>query len=111
LSCTIHSLDYETDRLFDGLISLPLLNTQHLAEKFCPEVGGLGLTRVAEFLKIEVGERHRALADAELTGRVLTTFLPNLNAQTIYDVYLDVEPGSSYIRPGALNNNNGDSKS
>ncbi len=99
-------LDYDTERMFDGLIALPLLNTQHLAERYCPEVGGLGLSRVAEFLGVDVGERHRALADAELTGRVLTCFLPNLNGQTIYDLYMNVDPGPSYIRPGSNNNGN-----
>jgi DNA polymerase III epsilon subunit family exonuclease len=100
-------LDYDTERLFDGLISLPLLNTQHLAERLCPEVGGLGLSRVACHLGVEVGERHRALADAELTGRVLTCFLRKLNGQTIYDVYLKTASENSYIRPGPSLNNNG----
>ena len=100
-------LDYDCDHYYDGLISLPLLNTQHLAERFCPELGGLGLTRIAEYLSIEVGERHRALADAELTGRVLAQFLPKLNDQTIYDVYLNNAPEASHIRPGpSINNNN-----
>jgi DNA polymerase III alpha subunit (gram-positive type) len=101
-------LDYDTDRLYCGLIVLPLLNTQHLAERFCPEVGGLGLSRVAQYLGIEVGERHRALADAELTCRVLSHFLPQLNDKTIYEVYLNGPSTASYIRPGlAPNGNNG----
>ena len=99
-------LDYDSDRLFEGLISLPLLNTQHLAERFCPEIGGLGLSRVAGHVGVEIGERHRALADAELTGRVLTYFLGKMNGQTIYDVYLDTADESSYIRPGPMGNNN-----
>ncbi len=99
-------LDYDTDRLFNGLILLPLLNTQHLAETFCPEVGGLGLSRVAEYLGVEIGERHRALADAELTAQILASFLSELNGQTIYDVYINSAPESSYIRPGTIANNN-----
>ena len=98
-------LDYDTDRLFDGLIALPLLNTQHLAEKFCPMIGGLGLSRVADHLGVLIGERHRALADAELTGRVLSCFLEQMNGQTIYDVYLDSAAETSYIRPGSPGNN------
>jgi DNA polymerase III epsilon subunit family exonuclease len=100
-------LDYDCDRLFDGLLALPLLNTQHLAERYCPGLGGLGLSRIAEHLCIEIGERHRALADAELTVRVLTHFLSELNDQTVYDVYLNNYPESSYIRPGpSMNGNN-----
>jgi DNA polymerase III epsilon subunit family exonuclease len=98
-------LDYDSDRMFDGLISLPLLNTQHLAERYCPEIGGLGLSRVADYLGIEIGERHRALADAELTGRVLTNFLGKVNGQTIYDVYLNTAAENSYIRPGPNGSN------
>jgi len=97
-------LDYDTDRLYNGLISLPLLNTQHLAERFCPKIGGLGLTRVAEHLGLEVGERHRALADAELTGKVLMKFLEQTNGETIYDIYSTIPPEPSYIRPGCYNN-------
>jgi DNA polymerase III alpha subunit (gram-positive type) len=93
-------LDYDCDRLYDGLLSLPLLNTQHLAEKFCPGLGGLGLSRIAEHLGVEIHERHRALADAELTGRVLTCFLSQMNDKTIYDVYLSNSQEASYIRPG-----------
>jgi DNA polymerase III epsilon subunit family exonuclease len=98
-------LDYDSDRLYEGLISLPLLNTQHLAERYCPEIGGLGLSRVADFIGVQIGERHRALADAELTGRVLTYFLSKMNGQTIYDVYLNTAAETSYIRPGPLGNN------
>ncbi len=103
-------LDYDCERLYDGLISLPLLNTQHLAERFCPELGGLGLSRIADHLGIKIGERHRALADAELTAQVLAHFLPGMNDQTIYDVYLNNAPEASHIRPGpAINNNCGNS--
>jgi len=100
-------LDYDCDRLHGGLISLPLLNTQHLAERFIPELGGLGLSRIAEHIGIEIGERHRALADAELTSHVLSYFLPQLNDQTIYDVYLNNTAEASYIRPGPSAGNNG----
>ncbi|MCX6645626.1 MAG: 3'-5' exonuclease [bacterium] len=93
-------LDYDCDRLYSGLLALPLLNTQHLAERFCPGLGGLGLNRIAEHLNIHIGERHRALVDAELTVQVLTHFLAELNDQTIYDVYLNGSPEASYIRPG-----------
>lgn len=98
-------LDYDTDRQFNGLICLPLLNTQYLAERFCPEIGGLGLSRVADHIGVLVGERHRALADAELTGRVLTHFLQQMNGQTVYDVYLNSPTENSYIRPGHVCNN------
>jgi len=102
-------LDYDCDRFYNGLISLPLLNTQHLAERLLPELGGLGLSRIAEHLNIEIKERHRALADAELTSQVLFKFLSKLNGQTIYEVYLHNTSEASYIRPGpALNNNNSD---
>jgi len=101
-------LDYDCDRLYNGLISLPLLNTQHLAERLCPELGGLGLSRVADHLGIKIGERHRALADAELTSRVLSSFLPRVNDQTIYEVFLSNAPEASYIRPGPAINNNSD---
>ncbi|MFH1675449.1 MAG: 3'-5' exonuclease, partial [bacterium] len=101
-------LDYETDRLLNGLIAVPLLNTQHLAERFCPEVGGLGLSRVADYLGVVIGERHRALADAELTAKVLICFLANMNGRSIYDVYLNDTPKASFIRPGAIPNNNGE---
>ncbi len=104
-------LDYDCDRLYNGLIALPLLNTQHLAERLCPELGGLGLSRVAEYLGVEVGERHRALADAELTAQVLTKFLPKLNGQTIYEVYLNNATEASYIRPGPTINNNNNNNS
>lgn len=100
-------LDYDCDRLFDGLISLPLLNTQFLAEKYCPEIGGLGLTRVADHLGVHVGERHRALVDAELTGKVLAYFLSQINGQSVYDIYEKAGSEGSYIRPGpGINNNN-----
>lgn len=103
-------LDYDCDRLYNGLLALPLLNTQHLAERFCPELGGLGLSRIAEHLNIHIGERHRALVDAELTVRVLSHFLSELNDQTIYDVYLNNSVEASYIRPGpAVNGNNNNS--
>jgi len=98
-------LDYDCDRLYDGLIALPLLNTQHLAERFCPELGGLGLSRIADHLGVEIHERHRALVDAELTGRVLSSFLPKMNDQTIYEVYLNNTPEASHIRPGPVTNN------
>jgi DNA polymerase III alpha subunit (gram-positive type) len=98
-------LDYDCDRSYNGLIALPLLNTQHLAERLCPELGGLGLSRIAEYLGIEIKERHRALADAELTSKVLFKFLSQLNGQSIYEVYLNNTSEASYIRPGpALNN-------
>ena len=100
-------LDYDCDRYYSGLISLPLLNTQHLAERLCPELGGLGLTRIADYLGVEVKERHRALADAELTSRVLARFLEKLNGQTIYEVYLNNTSEASYIRPGPSVNSNG----
>jgi DNA polymerase III alpha subunit (gram-positive type) len=100
-------LDYDCDRLYNGLLALPLLNTQHLAERYCPGLGGLGLSRIAEHLDIAIGERHRALVDAKLTVCVLTHFLTQLNDLTIYDVYLNNTPESSYIRPGpTINGNN-----
>lgn len=98
-------LDYDADRLFSGLLALPLLNTQHLAERFLRGVGGLGLTRVAEHLKLDIGQRHRAVADTELTTKVLLSFLPELNGKSLYEVYLDGAE-SSYIRPGSIKNNN-----
>jgi len=100
-------LDYDCDRLYNGLLALPLLNTQHLAERLCSDLGGLGLSRVAGHLGIVIGERHRALADAELTGQVLACFLPKVNEQTIYEVYLNNSPEASYIRPGPAMGGNG----
>jgi DNA polymerase III epsilon subunit family exonuclease len=97
-------LDYDADRLFSGYLALPLMNTQHLAERFLKEVGGLGLTRVAEHIGIEIGQRHRAMADAELTSQVFFHFLNKLNGKSIYEVYLDGAE-ESFIRPGSPRTN------
>ena len=71
--------------------------------KILPRDRRSGLKPSGGFLGIEIGERHRALADAELTGRVLTRFLVQMNGQTIYDVDLNTASDTSYIRPGLTN--------
>jgi DNA polymerase-3 subunit epsilon len=49
----------------------PVLCTKNLAHRMFPAFPKLGLDALAEHFKIAVGERHRALPDAELTANLL----------------------------------------
>jgi len=54
------------------------LDTRLLAQVAEPNLGGYTLEHLASWLGVAVDNRHSALADAELTGRVFLALLPKL---------------------------------
>jgi DNA polymerase-3 subunit epsilon len=72
----------------------PALCTLALARRFAPLARQRKLAPLAESLGIEVGERHRALADAETCARVLCALLPKLsaNATTVGEAVAALRP-------------------
>jgi DNA polymerase-3 subunit epsilon len=72
----------------------PVLCTLALARRFAPLARQRKLAPLAESLGIDVGERHRALADAETCARVLCALLPKLaaHATTVGDAVAALRP-------------------
>ena len=80
-------LDYECARLFNGVLGLPVFDTQHFAQKFIPDVGGLGLERIAAHFDVELTDRHRAMGDVRTTCRILACFLKRVSERLPCDVF------------------------
>ncbi len=54
------------------------LDTRLLAEVIAPDLADHSLESLAEWLDVEVGERHTAIGDATTTARILLAMLPRL---------------------------------
>jgi CBS domain-containing protein len=59
------------------------LDVRHLIQLVAPQLPGDSLELAAQWLEVEVGERHRALGDAETAGRIFRALLPRLRAKGI----------------------------
>jgi DNA polymerase III epsilon subunit family exonuclease len=81
-------LDYECIRLFGGIVGLPVFDTQHMARKFIPDIGGLGLERIATHFGVELTDRHRAMGDVRTTCRILECFLDAVGTRLPHEVFL-----------------------
>jgi DNA polymerase III alpha subunit (gram-positive type) len=81
-------LDYECKRLFGGILSLPVFDTQHLARKFIPDIGGLGLERIAAHFGVELTDRHRAMGDVRTTCGILEGFMEQLGDKLPHEVFI-----------------------
>jgi len=57
---------------------LRTLDTNLLAQVVAPNLGGFTLEHLASWLGIAVEDRHSALADAELTGKIFLALIPKL---------------------------------
>jgi DNA polymerase-3 subunit epsilon len=71
-------LDAELERTGREPLSGETLCTVRLARRLLPGLDSKGLSRLTQFYDISVDGRHRALGDAEATGRVLRRFLSQL---------------------------------
>ncbi|MFB6247187.1 MAG: DEDD exonuclease domain-containing protein [Salinibacter sp.] len=71
-------LDAELERTGRAPLSNETLCTVRLARRLLPGLDSKGLSRLTQFYDISVDGRHRALGDAEATGRVLRRFLSQL---------------------------------
>ena len=54
------------------------LDTRLLAQVAEPNLGGYTLEHLAQWLDVEIEERHSALGDAIMTGRIFLALLPKL---------------------------------
>ena len=81
-------LDYECSRLFGGILGLPVFDTQHFAQKFIPDIGGLGLERIASHFGVEPTDRHRAMGDVRTTCGILGCFLEQVGDRLPRDVFI-----------------------
>ncbi len=54
------------------------LDTQHLAQVVEPRLGGYSLEQLAQWLGVEVANRHSALGDALTTARIFQALVPKL---------------------------------
>ena len=54
------------------------LDVQELAEALRPDIPNWTMEEVAKWLSIDVGNRHRALADAKLTAEIFIRLIPRL---------------------------------
>ncbi len=59
------------------------LDTRMLAQIANPDLAGFSLETLAEWLGLPLDGRHRALADARLTGKIFTRLVPHLRARNI----------------------------
>ncbi|WP_340120154.1 DUF294 nucleotidyltransferase-like domain-containing protein [Pelagibius sp. 7325] len=59
------------------------LCVRHLLQLVAPHLPGQSLEVAAQWLGVEVGERHRALGDAETAGRIFKALLPRLREKGI----------------------------
>lgn len=71
-------LDAELERMGRPPLANDMLCTLRLARRLLPGLPSKGLSRLADFYKIRVEGRHRALGDAEATAVVLKKFLSQL---------------------------------
>jgi DNA polymerase III epsilon subunit family exonuclease len=81
-------LDYECLNLYGGVVGLPVFDTQHLAQHFIPDIGGLGLERISDYFGIELTDRHRAVGDAVTTSRILGKFIESVGDRLPRDIFL-----------------------
>ncbi|MFC0523182.1 ATP-dependent DNA helicase DinG [Pontibacillus salicampi] len=56
-------------------LSVPVMDTVELARIFIPQADGYKLSQLSEFLQVNHGEPHRALADAYVTSQILIQLL------------------------------------
>ncbi len=59
------------------------LDVRHLMQLVQPDLPGESLELAAQWLGVEVGERHRALGDAETAGRIFRALVPRLREKGI----------------------------
>src|SRR5690606_31403660 len=59
------------------------LCVRHLLQLVAPELPSQSLELAAGWLGVEVGERHRALGDAETAGRIFHALVPRLREKGI----------------------------
>ncbi|MEE4235900.1 MAG: DUF294 nucleotidyltransferase-like domain-containing protein [Anderseniella sp.] len=59
------------------------LDVRHLVQLVAPELPDQSLDMAAGWLGVEIGERHRAIADAELTLQVFQRLIPRLKQKGI----------------------------
>lgn len=64
----------------------PTLDVRLLAQALNPRLPDISLEVLCQWLGLETGHRHRALADAEMAGRVFVALLPRLRAKGIATV-------------------------
>lgn len=81
-------LDHECLNLYGGILGIPVFDTQHFIQHFIPELGGLGLERIANHFSIKVTDRHRASGDALITCHIFSRFLEDVGDRFPRDVFL-----------------------
>ena len=81
-------LDHECLNLYGGVLGIPVFDTQHFVQHFIPEVGGLGLERIAKHFGVKVTDRHRAAGDALTTLRILEKFMENTGDKLPKDIFI-----------------------
>ena len=79
-------LDMELERAGLSPLTNRMYDTKVLAKCFWPELGGFGLDQLATRAGVEVGGRHRALADAEITAGVFLALLAEAGRAGIEDL-------------------------
>jgi len=59
------------------------MDVRHLVQLLAPELPGQSLELAAKWLGVEVGERHRALGDAETAARIFKALIPRLREKGV----------------------------
>jgi len=83
-------LDAELERIGQDPIPNETLCTVRLARRLLPGLDSKGLSRLVQFYDLSVDGRHRALGDAEATGRVLARLLSQLAFEHEIDTVEDL---------------------
>jgi DNA polymerase III epsilon subunit family exonuclease len=68
-------IDHEIQEITGGILRNPILDTIKLAKALELDTPKFGLDSLVEYFNIRCDKRHRALPDAEMTGKVLLKLL------------------------------------
>ena len=68
-------IDHEIQEVTGGILKNPILDTIKLAKSLELDTPKFGLDSLVEYFNIRCDKRHRALPDAEMTGKVLLKLL------------------------------------
>lgn len=79
-------LDHASRRHLGRALGLPTLCTVRLAQRLLPELKRTSLEALGEHFGLTPSQRHRAMADAEMTAELLARFIPILQERGVHNV-------------------------